>query len=177
MNERVRVSLRPDREIELFASSELDVVRNRTGIEIQVGVHQRDPLPVRCERAGLDCVALAEVAVVVDDPHAGATGGEKPLRRVVDRSVGNDDGLDLVIPQALGDAPPNDLHVADDLVAPVVDRDDHRQQRSRPHCGDLRRRGVRRRRRNVRGSDQKLRGAPRFDRQTDGNPNPTAPRS
>ena len=67
MDERVRVALRADHEIERLPLGQPQIVGNRGWVEVEVGVDERDPPPERGERAELDRVALAEVPVVVDD--------------------------------------------------------------------------------------------------------------
>jgi hypothetical protein len=137
------MALRADREVQLVALRDLEELRNRRGIEIEVGVDERDPLAVRGERADLDGVALSEIAVVVDDTGPLLARREQPLGRVVERAVRDDDQLEVRGGEACHHKPPDLLDVADDLVAPVVDGDDDRQQRPRLHPGDPRR-GVRR---------------------------------
>jgi hypothetical protein len=83
------------------------------------------------ESARLHCVALAEVAVVVDDADAGLTPrGEKSLRGVVDRTVRHHDHLDVLARQACCDGALDDTDVVDDSFAAVVDGHDDRQQRA-----------------------------------------------
>ena len=82
------------------------------------------------ERAELHRVALAEVAVVVDDANRPAAPLEQPLGRPVDRAVRDDDDLELAR-QPPCDRLADVLDVPDDLVAAVVDGNDDRQQRLR----------------------------------------------
>ena len=137
------MALRADREVELVASRDLQELRDRRRIEIEIGVDERDPLAVGGEGADLDGIPLAEIAVVMDDTGPPLPRGQQPLARVVERAVRDDDQLDVRRGEARQHEPPDLLDVADDLVAAVVDGDDDRQQRPRLHPGDPRG-GVRR---------------------------------
>jgi hypothetical protein len=128
VHDRVRVPLRADREVEPLTARDVEVPGDRRRVEVEVGVDERDPLPVRGERAGLDGVALAEVPVVVEDADALAPALEEPLGRPVDRTVGDDDHLDLPAGDPVGDRAPDRLDVADDLLAAVVDGYHYRQE-------------------------------------------------
>ena len=115
---------------------------------------------MRREGARLDRIPLAEVAVVVDDPDIRLlTGREESLGRAVDRSVGDDDQLDVLTGQAARHSAVDEGDVVDHLVTAVVDRDDDGQERSsgqarmfagsagRPRTGDTHRADSRLRRR------------------------------
>ena len=85
---------------------------------------------MRGKRARLHRVPLAEIPVVVDDAEPLLCASlEQALGRAVDRTVRDDDHLDLLVMQALAHDCGNRLDVADDLVSSVVDGDDDRQQR------------------------------------------------
>jgi hypothetical protein len=136
MDDRSRMTLRADREIQALPPCSLDVRRDIRRIDVEVGVDQRDPFAMRRERAGPDRVALAEVAVVVDDADARlGPGGEQPLGSVVDRTVRHDDQLELCARQPLNSSRANHVDVLDDVVAAVVDGHDNRQKRSSRRTG------------------------------------------
>ena len=85
---RTWMALRTDREVELFATRHFEELRNRGGIEVQIVVDERDPVAVGGQSTGLDRVALAEVAVVVDDPYVPvASTLQQTLGGAVDRAV------------------------------------------------------------------------------------------
>jgi len=66
----------------------------------------------------------------MDDAEARLTArGEKLLRRLVDRSVRDDDHLDVLAGKPLGEHAADHADVLDDLFAPVVNRQDRRQHR------------------------------------------------
>src|SRR5215475_13416458 len=113
------MALRADRKVELVAARDLEEVRDRGRIEVEVGVDECDPLAVCCERADLDGVPLAEVAVVMDHAGPGLAGRKQSLGGVVDRAVRDDNQLDLRRGDAGSDESPDLLDVADDLVASV----------------------------------------------------------
>ena len=136
------MTLRADREVEVLASRDLEVERHRRRVEIEVGVDQRDPVAVRRERARLDRVALAEVPVVVDDAETDvAASAMQLLCRLVDRAVGDDDHLDVLAGQPVGERTADHVDVLDDLLSSVVDRQDRRQHRF--DCNHRPRRAVR----------------------------------
>ena len=121
MNDGIRMPLRPDREVESLPSGDLEIGRDRHRIEIQIRIDECDPHAVRRERARAHCIALAEVAVVVNDPDSQVTAcSEQTFGRVVDRAVGYDDGLDVLAVEPVHDRTPNRTDVVDDLVPAVV---------------------------------------------------------
>src|SRR6059058_4666093 len=94
--------LRTDREVEPLPTGDVEVLRNRRGVEVEVGVDESDPLTVRGEGAGFHRISLAKVPVVVDDANACAgTRSEQALAGVVDRPVGHDDHLDVLTGEPL----------------------------------------------------------------------------
>ena len=124
-------------------------------------VDERDPVAVRGQSPGLDRVALAEVAVVVDDPYVPvASTLQQTLGGAVDRAVRDDDQLDLLAGEPSGNSAPDHVDVLDDVVAAVVDRHDDRQRGAgtispRSGNGD---RGTRRRAGNSHRHDCRRRG-------------------
>ena len=128
VDDGVRVPLRADREVEPLAARGLEVVGDRVRVEVEVGVDDRDPVSGGVERAHLHRVALAEVAVVVDDVHVDvALGLDEALGRAVDRAVGHDDELDVLRREAARGGASDERQVLDDRLPAVEDGHDDAQ--------------------------------------------------
>ena len=67
---------------------------DRSRVQVQVRVHEADPLPACLEAAELQCISLAEVAVVVEDAHAFVAKLEQLLLCLINGAVRDDDQLE-----------------------------------------------------------------------------------
>jgi hypothetical protein len=129
---RAGVPLRSDHTVELLRARKGEVLGDRRRVEVEIGVDESDPVSARRKRAGLHRIALAEVAVVVDDPDAEvATALQQPLAAAVDRAIRDDDHLDVLGRQLPRRRPADCLDVVDDLRAAVVHGHDDAQHRPR----------------------------------------------
>src|SRR5262249_35311993 len=80
LDDGVGMTLGADGEVEALAASSREERRNRRRVEIEVGIDECDPFTTRDERTCLHGVALAQVAIVVDDADASLRATlEQPL--------------------------------------------------------------------------------------------------
>ena len=130
--------LRADREVEPSLAGEVQVRRNRGGVEVEVSVDEGDPLAAGRERAEFHRVALAEVAVVVDEADAASARASRSRSAV--SSIEPSETTITSISSArepLGDRAVDHADVVDDLVPAVEDGHDDGKKQSCP--GSIRR--------------------------------------
>ena len=86
--------LRADDEVQGSGLGEAQEAWDRSRVQVQVRVHETDPLPAGLEAAELQGISLAEVAVVMEDTHAFVAELEQLLLRPIDGAVRDDDQLE-----------------------------------------------------------------------------------
>ena len=117
-----------DHDVQRLALGQPKEVGERAWVEVEVRVHIGDEPPGGLERAGLHCVPLPEVAVVMDHARDRISALQHALLAAVARAVGDDDQLDRLAERAL-DPLPDRAHVVRDRSGEVVDGDDDAEER------------------------------------------------